>query len=86
MSSGWVVGPLTAAPPDSGTKFRRRQGHYHGEGLGHWERAQASSGDTADSAVGTTPMQRYKKVQSVVEQPNGGAAQLRRATAWTTGQ
>jgi hypothetical protein len=31
-------------PPDSIAKFRRRQGHDHDEGLGHWERAQAGSG------------------------------------------
>jgi hypothetical protein len=30
--------------PDSATKFHRRRGHDHGEGLGHLERTQGGSG------------------------------------------
>jgi hypothetical protein len=45
-----------------------------------------SRGDTTDSAVGTTPAQRHQRVRSTAEQPNGGAAQLRRAIARTTRQ
>jgi hypothetical protein len=82
MSLGWVAGLLAAAPPDTMVKFCWRRGHDHGEGLGHWR----ARGDTADSDVGTTPAQRHQRVRSATEQPNGGAAQLRRVIARTTGQ
>jgi hypothetical protein len=42
--SGWVAGLLAATSLDSAARFRQGQGHGHGEGLGHWERAQGSSG------------------------------------------
>jgi hypothetical protein len=43
-SSGWIVGLFAAVTPDSATKFHRRRGHDHDEGLGHCERAQAGLG------------------------------------------
>jgi hypothetical protein len=43
-SSGWVVGLLAAASPDSTAEFRRRRGRGHEECLERWERAQTSSG------------------------------------------
>jgi hypothetical protein len=42
--SGWVAGLVAAASPDSTVKFHQWRGHDHGEGLGCWRRAQASSG------------------------------------------
>jgi hypothetical protein len=39
-----VAGLPVVAPPDPTAKFRRRRGHNHDEGLGHCERAQASTG------------------------------------------
>jgi hypothetical protein len=69
-----------AAPPDSTVKFRQREGHNHGEGLGHWERAQASSRWHDELGCGH---------DTSVEAPEGAvhddAAQLRRVIAQTTG-
>jgi hypothetical protein len=42
--TGGVAGLPVAAPPDFTAEVRWRRGLYHGEGLGRWEKAQASSG------------------------------------------
>jgi hypothetical protein len=41
--------------------------------LGTEEGLKRTRGDTADSAMGTTPAQRLQRVRSAAEQPNGGA-------------
>jgi hypothetical protein len=43
-SLGWGCRATRGGAPDSAAMFRWRQGHDHGEGLGHWERTQASMG------------------------------------------
>jgi hypothetical protein len=43
-STGGVARLPAMAPPDSAVEVRRRRGRDHDEGLGRWEKAQASLG------------------------------------------
>ena len=43
-SSGGVAGLLVAVPPDFAVEVRRRRGRDYDEGLGRWDKAQASLG------------------------------------------
>jgi hypothetical protein len=75
-SSSWVASLFAAAAPDSMEKFCRRRGNDHDEGLGHWETAQARSGQHGGLNRGHDT-----GVEAPEGADRGGAAQRRRELA-----